>query len=198
MVSWCFHAPPHIPDDDMYLSRKETTAKLPASMRNLYRDGNQQQEHDHPHQPHDQQQPREDGSTTPVLLAGYHPPPRWVKDELVEACSLCSDQFDFFLTRKHHCRSCGLVYCKSCASHFARVAKYGFVEPVRLCNTCNAQVKGENLFYDTHLPAMEAGDVFTKHGLLRKRVVHLKFVRAKNIFQYQSIDVETRQYQGIA
>lgn len=131
----------------------------------------------------------------PVALAGYQAPPRWVKDALVEACARCNAQFDL-LTRKHHCRGCGLVFCSSCASSYERVVKLGLLEPVRLCGACVADARGENDFYETHLPLLEVGELFSKYGLLRKRVVHLRFVRAKNILQFQRIDVDKRQYQG--
>lgn len=130
-----------------------------------------------------------------VVLAGYQPPPRWVKDAVIDACSLCSDAFDLF-NRKHHCRGCGLVYCKSCASNSDRVIKFGFLEPVRLCNPCAGQATLENEFYEKHLPLLEAGDVLNKYGLLRKRAVQFKFIRSKSILQYQRIDMELRQFHG--
>lgn len=138
---------------------------------------------------------REDEPTKTATLAGYQPPPRWVKDTLVEACARCNTQFDL-LTRKHHCRGCGLVFCGSCTSQFDRVVKFGLLEPVRLCGQCAGEAKTENDFYETHLPLLEAGELFNKYGLLRKRIVQLKFVRAKNIFQYHKVDADTRQQQG--
>ncbi|RLN26012.1 hypothetical protein BBJ28_00015621 [Nothophytophthora sp. Chile5] len=136
-----------------------------------------------------------DEASEGVIQAGYQNPPRWVKDEFMEACMLCSVQFDL-LKRKHHCRGCGLVYCGGCSAHFDRVVKFGIMEPVRLCNTCSDTAKSENVFYEKHLPLLEAGDLFSKYGLLRKRLVHLKFVRAKNLFQYQKVDPESRNYEG--
>uniref|UniRef100_K3X861 FYVE-type domain-containing protein n=1 Tax=Globisporangium ultimum (strain ATCC 200006 / CBS 805.95 / DAOM BR144) TaxID=431595 RepID=K3X861_GLOUD len=130
-----------------------------------------------------------------VVLAGYQHPPRWVKNELIDACTLCSDAFDLF-NRKHHCRGCGLVYCGKCTSGTDRVIKFGFLEPVRLCQPCLAQAKLENAFYETHLPLLEAGEVLNKYGLLRKRAVQFKFIRAKSILQYQRIDIELRQFHG--
>ncbi|ETI36654.1 hypothetical protein F442_17113 [Phytophthora nicotianae P10297] len=130
-----------------------------------------------------------------AILPNYQDPPRWIKDDLVEACVLCGVEFDL-LKRKHHCRGCGLVYCGRCTSNFDRVVKFGFVEPVRLCNNCASTAKTENVFYEKLLPLLEGGDLFSKYGLLRKRHVFLKFVRAKNIFQYQKFDPETRTYEG--
>ncbi|DAZ95328.1 TPA: hypothetical protein N0F65_002435 [Lagenidium giganteum] len=122
-------------------------------------------------------------------LSAYQSPPRWVKDEVIDACSLCSDQFDL-LNRKHHCRACGLVYCKSCAARFDRVIKLGFREPVRVCNPCFQQAKCENVFYDLHLPVLEKGEVFTKYGMLRSRLIEMRFLPALSLFQQHVGDVK--------
>ena len=109
----------------------------------------------------------------------------------MEACDDCNVQFDL-IKRKHHCRCCGLVFCGHCAAKFDRVVKFGLLEPVRLCTTCATTVKMENNFYEQALPLLESGDLFSKHGLLRKKYVHLNFLRAKNIFQYQKFHLESR------
>lgn len=43
---------------------------------------------------------------------------KWVSDDLVENCHNCNKQFSV-LVRKHHCRSCGHIYCYDCANNFA-------------------------------------------------------------------------------
>ncbi|GMF58525.1 unnamed protein product [Phytophthora fragariaefolia] len=138
---------------------------------------------------------RAPGDDPDAILPNFQDPPRWVKDEFVEACVLCGAEFDL-LKRKHHCRSCGLVYCGRCAAQFDRVVKFGFVEPVRLCVGCAGTAKTENVFYDKFLPLLEAGELFSKYGLLRKRHVLLQFVRAKNLLQYQKFDPESRSCEG--
>lgn len=140
-------------------------------------------------------EPRSKEDPSVAILSGYQQPPRWVRDDLTESCVRCSAAFDL-LKRKHHCRGCGLVCCGRCSSNFERVVKFGYVEPVRLCNECAATARSENAFYEKHLPLLEAGDLFSKYGLLRKRHVLLKFVRAKNLFQYQKVDPETRVFEG--
>ncbi|GAA5842477.1 hypothetical protein JCM9279_005395 [Rhodotorula babjevae] len=42
--------------------------------------------------------------------------PRWEPDEATNECRRCSKRFGL-LTRKHHCRRCGLVVCASCSQH---------------------------------------------------------------------------------
>ncbi|KAL4130355.1 hypothetical protein PRIC2_006356 [Phytophthora ramorum] len=169
LVSCCFQ-PSHTPeptDEARYMLQEKPKRRLPAA----------------------------DEDLGVAILPNYQNPPRWVKDEFVEACELCGVEFDL-MTRKHHCRSCGLVFCGRCAGHFDRVVKFGFVDPVRLCNDCSNAAQTENVFYEKHLPLLEGGDLFSKYGLLRKRHVFLTFVRAKNIFQYQKFDPETRTYDG--
>ena len=43
---------------------------------------------------------------------------KWVSDDLVENCHKCQQQFSV-LVRKHHCRSCGHIYCYNCANNYA-------------------------------------------------------------------------------
>ena len=47
---------------------------------------------------------------------------KWVSDDLVESCHNCKKQFSM-LVRKHHCRSCGHIYCYECANNFAHFPK---------------------------------------------------------------------------
>lgn len=42
--------------------------------------------------------------------------PRWEPDEATNECRRCSKRFGL-LTRKHHCRRCGLVVCAACSQH---------------------------------------------------------------------------------
>jgi len=53
--------------------------------------------------------------------------PDWQKDEEVEHCTACTTEFGA-LTRKHHCRSCGRIFCNTCSSHEAFGA--------RVCKEC--------------------------------------------------------------
>ena len=38
----------------------------------------------------------------------------WKKDSEREACAACKSAFTFF-NRRHHCRGCGDLFCKSCS-----------------------------------------------------------------------------------
>jgi hypothetical protein len=75
-------------------------------------------------------------SSTSNLLASHsvssydHLHPKWFNAREASACFKCSDKFSLTL-RRHHCRSCGGVYCYRCSSHKAALPSYGFDTPVR-------------------------------------------------------------------
>ena len=70
------------------------------------------------------------------------PKTEWVKDSLVTACEKCEKRFSQY-RRRHHCRSCGHVFCWECAD-----LKYELLVPakngghqkdpksLRVCHTC--------------------------------------------------------------
>ncbi len=60
----------------------------------------------------------------------------WVRDADVEVCTKCTKYFGYLERRRHHCRMCGGVFCNSCSSRRAPVIKYGFSQPVRVCDYC--------------------------------------------------------------
>ena len=57
----------------------------------------------------------------------------WERDEEVIECRGCLSPFSLTL-RRHHCRSCGKIYCGSCASEQARVS--GSKNIKRVCKWC--------------------------------------------------------------
>ena len=64
-------------------------------------------------------------------------PPLWIPDSERANCVGCSVKFiPMYIRRKHHCRSCGDVYCKACTPHWIPLRKYGFTNPVRVCRRC--------------------------------------------------------------
>lgn len=50
-------------------------------------------------------------------------------------CSSCHVSF-WFGRRKHHCRSCGGVFCSECTTHTAPIPSEQLYHPVRICDDC--------------------------------------------------------------
>jgi len=64
--------------------------------------------------------------------------PVWQPDSEVDNCPLCDTEFGL-IQRKHHCRSCGKIYCKSCSSHKVELGVAGKRE--RVCDECIILIK---------------------------------------------------------
>ncbi|KAL4648717.1 hepatocyte growth factor-regulated tyrosine kinase substrate-like isoform X1 [Arapaima gigas] len=58
--------------------------------------------------------------------------PDWVD---AEECHRCRVQFGV-MTRKHHCRACGQIFCGKCSSKNSTIPKFGIEREVRVCEPC--------------------------------------------------------------
>ncbi|KAH8342046.1 hypothetical protein KR059_010091 [Drosophila kikkawai] len=63
----------------------------------------------------------------------------WAPDSIATHCTACEREFNL-TRRKHHCRSCGEIFCKACSEHTLRLlnAQGQPGKPVRVCDTCYA------------------------------------------------------------
>ncbi|KAF3846262.1 hypothetical protein F7725_003340 [Dissostichus mawsoni] len=61
-----------------------------------------------------------------------HESPDWVD---AEECHRCRVQFGV-MTRKHHCRACGQIFCGKCSSKYSTIPKFGIEKEVRVCEPC--------------------------------------------------------------
>ncbi|XP_073835098.1 uncharacterized protein isoform X2 [Musca autumnalis] len=61
----------------------------------------------------------------------------WVPDHAVSRCTSCQTEF-WLGRRKHHCRSCGQIFCADCSEYWAPLPDAKLFSPVRLCAPCHA------------------------------------------------------------
>uniref|UniRef100_A0A1I8Q9N5 RUN and FYVE domain-containing protein 2 n=1 Tax=Stomoxys calcitrans TaxID=35570 RepID=A0A1I8Q9N5_STOCA len=60
----------------------------------------------------------------------------WAPDSIVSHCTACKKEFNL-TRRKHHCRSCGDIFCRACSDHTLPLSG----KPVRVCLSCFASHK---------------------------------------------------------
>lgn len=63
----------------------------------------------------------------------------WVPDHAVTRCTSCQMEFTL-CRRKHHCRSCGQIFCAECSEYTAHLPDERFYQPVRLCGPCYQRI----------------------------------------------------------
>lgn len=81
--------------------------------------------------------------------------PEWQDSD---ACMLCSKLFTVF-NRKHHCRSCGGVFCQEHSSKSCELPELGITFPVRVCDNC----------YQEHMDKLEKERKSSKKSRSQKR-----------------------------
>lgn len=62
-------------------------------------------------------------------------PTLWVPDHAASSCMGCHTQF-WFGRRKHHCRSCGRLFCSECSEQAVPIPDEQLYQPVRVCDQC--------------------------------------------------------------
>jgi len=87
---------------------------------------------------------------------------KWVDSNLIYQCQECDITFNF-LTRKHHCRACGGVFCSTCCNKYTDIPDNLIKEPLQdksikisitdtikwfsgntkklVCNICDSKIK---------------------------------------------------------
>jgi len=60
---------------------------------------------------------------------------QWVPDKDATACMNCKSVFTF-IKRRHHCRYCGGIFCGPCTNKRKAILRFGFDDPVRVCEYC--------------------------------------------------------------
>lgn len=72
----------------------------------------------------------------------------WIPDERIHKCTFCGSDFSV-INRKHHCRSCGKIFCGNCCSNYQSLPSYipkthaRFCDGLlhRVCTTCNSSIQ---------------------------------------------------------
>jgi hypothetical protein len=62
--------------------------------------------------------------------------PEWKSDQKAPNCAECQTAFGL-VTRRHHCRRCGEVFCDKCTKSRVAMPNAGYDKPVRCCQTCS-------------------------------------------------------------
>ncbi|XP_026574407.1 myotubularin-related protein 3 isoform X5 [Pseudonaja textilis] len=75
---------------------------------------------------------------------------RWLPDHLAAHCYGCDSVF-WLVSRKHHCRNCGNVFCSSCCNQKAPVPSQQLFEPSRVCKTCYSSLHPSSASLDLEL-----------------------------------------------
>ncbi|XP_063171425.1 myotubularin-related protein 3 isoform X2 [Candoia aspera] len=75
---------------------------------------------------------------------------RWLPDHLAAHCYSCDSVF-WLVSRKHHCRNCGNVFCSSCCNQKAPVPSQQLFEPSRVCKTCYSSLHPSSPSLDLEL-----------------------------------------------
>lgn len=63
-----------------------------------------------------------------------HRPP-WIPNEFARNCSKCRKRFSIFVGR-HHCRSCGLIFCDPCTGMLPCLPNLAYFTQQRVCLDC--------------------------------------------------------------
>lgn len=71
-------------------------------------------------------------NNSPMIMFDSKTPADWVESD---ACMICSKKFSV-LNRRHHCRSCGGIFCQEHSSHSIPLPDLGITEEVRVCDNC--------------------------------------------------------------
>eukprot|EP01095_Lingulamoeba_sp_RSL-Kostka_P012717 TRINITY_DN506_c0_g1_i1.p1 TRINITY_DN506_c0_g1~~TRINITY_DN506_c0_g1_i1.p1 ORF type:complete len:476 (+),score=206.26 TRINITY_DN506_c0_g1_i1:77-1504(+) len=81
------------------------------------------------------------GTTAVIALAGDKQMHKarlnhqWQPDKYAKNCNLCNKKFTQ-ITRKHHCRNCGFIFCNKCCKHKMNLPGVSSILKPKVCNKC--------------------------------------------------------------
>ncbi|XP_065193796.1 FYVE and coiled-coil domain-containing protein 1-like isoform X2 [Sycon ciliatum] len=77
---------------------------------------------------------------------------QWIEDDQVQACMYCAAPFTLF-NRRHHCRSCGGVFCTTCCDKTYQLPASN--KPSRVCIPCYERLTSTKLNLRSDIPSPE-------------------------------------------
>uniref|UniRef100_A0A182SAN8 Lateral signaling target protein 2 homolog n=1 Tax=Anopheles maculatus TaxID=74869 RepID=A0A182SAN8_9DIPT len=89
----------------------------------------------------------------------------WVPDHAVTRCTTCQTEF-WLGRRKHHCRSCGQIFCADCSEFTAHLPEERLYQPVRLCGPCYQRISSMTV------PVTNSSSLSTTGSALTTSTIH--------------------------
>ncbi|XP_053679949.1 myotubularin-related protein 4 [Anopheles nili] len=87
----------------------------------------------------------------------------WVPDHAVTRCTTCQTEF-WLGRRKHHCRSCGQIFCAECSEFTAHLPDERLYQPVRLCGPCYQRISTATSTSGASVPSTSThGNIAQQH-----------------------------------
>ncbi|XP_050067962.1 uncharacterized protein LOC126556627 isoform X2 [Anopheles maculipalpis] len=84
----------------------------------------------------------------------------WVPDHAVTRCTTCQTEF-WLGRRKHHCRSCGQIFCADCSEYTAHLPEERLYQPVRLCGPCYQRISSMTTVPANNSSSLSSGTALT-------------------------------------
>lgn len=75
---------------------------------------------------------------------------KWQKNDRIVSCSRCQSKFTA-TNRRHHCRSCGRLFCSNCAPANFKKSVVGYSKPQRHCIECYNSPSSRQYWAAKHL-----------------------------------------------
>lgn len=98
-------------------------------------------------------------------------PVSWISDDKISKCTICQSDFSM-INRRHHCRSCGNIFCNYCCFQFHSLpsylpsthSRYCDGKRHRVCNTCVKEItmlkRNKNMILIFSLLPIPIKDIF--------------------------------------
>ncbi|KAM4602407.1 pleckstrin homology domain-containing family F member 1 [Polymixia lowei] len=85
----------------------------------------------------------------------------WIPDRASAICMRCSEKFSR-THRRHHCRHCGFIVCRSCSKERAVIRHIHPTKPLRVCRLCHPSLLSNEV--EVQETSRVRGDSTGKHG----------------------------------